>query len=83
MKSLLSIQNQRRNSERRQDGNERRSLQDRRVKSVPVAEERRKKERRILEERRMNDFQKNIIQKDVLEKEEYALIISRGLDEDE
>ncbi len=87
-KSLLAIQNDRRSSERRQVGSERRSLPDRRQKSVEVNEDRRRKQRRILEqrrmqERRMHNFQTNILNKDVLEKEEHALIISSGLDEEE
>ena len=86
MKSLLSIQNERRLSERRQEAYERRGIQDRRTAYAPVAEERRQMERRVLEERRikerrMDDFQKNIMRKDVLEPEEHALITSRGLDE--
>ena len=87
-KSLLALQNERRQAERRHVGYERRTLPDRRVKSVPVSEERRGIKRRLLEERRMqerrmHEFQKNILQKDVLEKEEHALITSRGLDEEE
>ena len=87
-KSLLSLQNERRQAERRNVGYERRTLPDRRKKSVPVSEERRGIARRILEqrrmqERRMHEFQKNVFQKDVLEKEEHALITSRGIDEEE
>ena len=87
-KSLLSLQNERRQAERRHVGYERRTLPDRRKNSVPVSQERRGIKRRLLEERRMqerrmHEFQKNIIQKDVLEKEEHALITSRGIDEEE